>query len=280
MEKQENTNLKTTVIEANKSGKYYWRDLWTYRELFIFLAWRDILVRYKQTIIGVAWSILRPVITMIVLTVIFGKLAGLPSENIPYPILVYSALLPWNFFANSFSEGSNSLIANSNMLSKIYFPRIIVPTSTIVVNILDTAIAFLILFVLMIYYNYFPTMNIVFMPLFFIIALVTTLGASYFISALNVKYRDFRFVVPFIVQFGLYISPVGFASTNIPENFRLLYYLNPMAGVIDGFRWSLLRTDQELFIPGIALAILMSLVIFTIGLSYFRKTEKEFADVI
>ena len=280
MEKQENTNIKTTVIEANKSGKYYWRDLWTYRELFIFLAWRDILVRYKQTIIGVAWSILRPVITMIVLTVIFGKLAGLPSENIPYPILVYSALLPWNFFANSFSEGSNSLIANSNMLSKIYFPRIIVPTSTIVVNILDTAIAFLILFVLMIYYNYFPTMNIVFMPLFFIIALVTTLGASYFISALNVKYRDFRFVVPFIVQFGLYISPVGFASTNIPENFRLLYYLNPMAGVIDGFRWSLLRTDQELFIPGIALAILMSLVIFTIGLSYFRKTEKEFADVI
>ncbi|HQG57742.1 MAG TPA: ABC transporter permease [Candidatus Dojkabacteria bacterium] len=280
MEKKDNTNVKMTVIEANKSGKYYWRDLWTYRELFIFLAWRDILVRYKQTIIGVAWSILRPVITMIVLTVIFGKLAGLPSENIPYPILVYSALLPWNFFANSFSEGSNSLIANSNMLSKIYFPRIIVPTSTIVVNILDTAIAFLILFVLMIYYNYFPTMNIVFMPLFFIIALVTTLGASYFISALNVKYRDFRFVVPFIVQFGLYISPVGFASTNIPENFRLLYYLNPMAGVIDGFRWSLLRTDQELFIPGIALAILMSLVIFTIGLSYFRKTEKEFADVI
>jgi len=155
-----------------------------------------------------------------------------------------------------------------------------VPTSTIVVNIIDTAIAFLILFVLMIYYNYFPNINIIFMPLFFIIALVTTLGASYFISALNVKYRDFRFVVPFIVQFGLYISPVGFASTNIPENFRLLYYLNPMAGVIDGFRWSLLRTDQELFIPGIALAILMSLVIFTIGLSYFRKTEKEFADVI
>ena len=280
MEKQENTNIKTTVIEANKSGKYYWRDLWTYRELFIFLAWRDILVRYKQTIIGVAWSILRPVITMIVLTVIFGKLAGLPSENIPYPILVYSALLPWNFFANSFSEGSNSLIANSNMLSKIYFPRIIVPTSTIVVNIIDTAIAFLILFVLMIYYNYFPTINFIFMPLFFIIALVTTLGASYFISALNVKYRDFRFVVPFIVQFGLYISPVGFASTNIPENFRLLYYINPMAGVIDGFRWSMLRTDQDLFIPGIALAILMSLVIFTIGLSYFRKTEKEFADVI
>ncbi|HNZ70480.1 MAG TPA: ABC transporter permease [Candidatus Dojkabacteria bacterium] len=280
MEKKDNTNVKMTVIEANKSGKYYWRDLWTYRELFIFLAWRDILVRYKQTIIGVAWSILRPVITMIVLTVIFGRLAGLPSENIPYPILVYSALLPWNFFANSFSEGSNSLIANSNMLSKIYFPRIIVPTSTIVVNIIDTAIAFLILFVLMIYYNYFPNINIIFMPLFFIIALVTTLGASYFISALNVKYRDFRFVVPFIVQFGLYISPVGFASTNIPENFRLLYYLNPMAGVIDGFRWSLLRTDQELFIPGIALAILMSLVIFTIGLSYFRKTEKEFADVI
>jgi len=280
MEKKDNTNVKMTVIEANKSGKYYWRDLWTYRELFIFLAWRDILVRYKQTIIGVAWSILRPVITMIVLTVIFGKLAGLPSENIPYPILVYSALLPWNFFANSFSEGSNSLIANSNMLSKIYFPRIIVPTSTIVVNIIDTAIAFLILFVLMIYYNYFPTINFIFMPLFFIIALVTTLGASYFISALNVKYRDFRFVVPFIVQFGLYISPVGFASTNIPENFRLLYYINPMAGVIDGFRWSMLRTDQDLFIPGIALAILMSLVIFTIGLSYFRKTEKEFADVI
>ena len=210
------------VIEASRSSKNYWHDLWQYRELFFFLAWRDILVRYKQTVIGLAWSLIRPLLTMLVFTVIFGRIAKLPSGGVPYPILVYSAMLPWQFFSTSFTDSSNSLITNSNMLTKIYFPRVIIPTSTVIVNLVDFLISFVILVGLMFWYHFAAPWTIVTLPLFFIQALLISLGAGFYVSAVNVKYRDFKYIVPFIVQFGLYISPVGFSSNIVPEKWRLL----------------------------------------------------------
>ena len=268
------------IIEPGRLKKNYWRDLKYFHELFLFLAWRDILVRYKQTAIGLAWSIVRPLLTMIVFTVIFGRLAKLPSEGVPYPILVYAAMLPWQFFATTFADASNSLVSNSNMLTKIYFPRIIIPTSTVIVNLVDFFISFLILVGLMIWYNFVPSWNILFLPLFLLMAVVTSLGAGLYVSALNVKYRDFKYIVPFIVQFGMYISPVGFSSNVIPEKYRLLYSLNPMVGVIDGFRWSILGGDTKIYVPGFLLSLgLIAFLLFN-GIRYFRKVERSFADVI
>ena len=269
------------IIEPNRSSKRFWQDLWRYRELFYFLAWRDILVRYKQTVIGIAWSVLRPLLTMLVFTVVFGKLARFPSEgDTPYPILVFSALLPWQLFANALSESGNSLISNANMLSKIYFPRLIVPSSAIVVALVDFLISFGILVVLMLFYGFWPGWKILTLPLFLLLALATALGVGVWLAALNVKYRDFRYIVPFMVQLGLYISPVGFSSSVIPEKWRLLYSLNPLVGVIDGFRWAILGTAADFYWPGFGVSVALILLILWAGLAYFRKTERYFADLI
>ena len=268
------------VIEAGRTERHYWRDLWRFRELLYFLSWRDILVRYKQTVIGVAWSVIRPVLTMIVFTVIFGKLAKFPSGNAPYAILVYAAMLPWQFFSNALSESSNSLISNANMISKVYFPRLIVPCSAVVVSLVDFLISFAVLAVLIIWYRFVPTWQIVTVPLFLLLALLASLGFSLWFSALNVKYRDFRYIVPFIVQFGLYVSPVGFSSSVVPEKWRLLYSLNPMVGVIDGFRWAILGGEAQIYWPGFLLSNGLTLLILYGGVRYFRKTERIFADII
>jgi lipopolysaccharide transport system permease protein len=270
----------TLVIEPGRSSLHYWKDLWQYRELFYFLAWRDILVRYKQTVIGIAWSVIRPFLTMIVFTLIFGRLAKLPSEGVPYPIMVFTALLPWQFFANALSEASNSLTGNANMLTKIYFPRIVVPASTVIVSLVDFLISFVVLVFLMVWYGYMPGWQMLSLPLFLILAFCASFGVSLWCAAFTVKYRDFRYVVPFMVQLGLYISPVGFASTVIPEKFRLLYSLNPMVGVIDGFRWAILGGDIHVYWPGIITSTVLMLVILVSGFKYFRKTENIMADII
>lgn len=269
------------VIEAGRTETQYWKDLWRYRELFYFLAWRDILVRYKQTAIGIAWALIRPFLTMVVFTVVFGNLAKLPSEgNAPYPILVFAAMLPWQFFANALSECSNSLIANSNLISKVYFPRLIVPASGVIVSFVDFLISGMILLALMAWYNFVPNWRIVTLPLFIIIAFAAAMGAGLWLAALNVKYRDFRYIVPFIVQFGLYISPVGFSSNIVPQQWRLLYSLNPMVGVIDGFRWAILGGESKLYWPGFTISLGLVALLFVSGVLYFRKTERTFADVI
>ena len=274
------TAKSTLVIEAGKTEKQYWQDIWKYRELFYFLAWRDILVRYKQTFIGIAWALIRPFLTMIVFTVVFGNIAKLPSGGVPYPILVFSAMLPWQFFSNSLSECSNSLITNSNLISKIYFPRLIVPTSAVVVSFVDFMISGIILLGLMAWYNFVPSWRILTLPLFISIAFAASMGAGLWLASLNVQYRDFRFIVPFIVQFGLYISPVGFSSSVVPEQWRLLYSLNPMVGVIDGFRWAILGTQYNLYLPGFILSLMIVLFFLITGILYFRKMERTFADVI
>lgn len=268
------------VIEAGRTEQQYWKDLWRYRELFYFLAWRDILVRYKQTAIGIAWALIRPFLTMIVFTVVFGTLAKLPSEGAPYPILVFAAMLPWQFFANSLSECSNSLISNSNLISKVYFPRLIVPTSAVVVSFVDFMISGIILLGLMAWYNFVPSWRILTLPLFILIAFAAALGAGLWLASLNVQYRDFRFIVPFIVQFGLYISPVGFSSNVVPQKWRLLYSVNPMVGVIDGFRWAILGGGAQLYWPGFILSVGLVTLLLVSGVWYFRKVERTFADVI
>jgi lipopolysaccharide transport system permease protein len=268
------------VIEANKSKLHYWKDIWAYRELFYFLAWRDILVRYKQTVIGIAWSVIRPFLTMVVLTIVFGRIAGLPSGGVPYAVMVYAAMLPWQYFSISFSESSNSLISNSNLLTKVYFPRLIIPTTALVVSLIDFMISMGILVLLMIYYQFMPGWQILTLPLFLLLATITSMGAGYFISSLNVQYRDFRYIVPFIVQFGLYVSPVGFSSDTIPDKWRLLYSLNPMVGVIDGFRWAILGGNTKIYLPGFILSVFISLGLLFLGIRTFRKMERIFADVV
>jgi lipopolysaccharide transport system permease protein len=268
------------VIEAGRSERQYWKDLWQYRELFWFLAWRDVLVRYKQTVIGIAWSVIRPFLTMIVFTIIFGRLAGFPSEGAPYPILVFAAMLPWQMFSNAVTESSNSLVANASMLSKVYFPRLIVPTSAVIVSLIDFVISLGILGALMVWYGFVPEFRIIAFPLFLLLVIVAALGLGIWTAALNVKYRDFRYIVPFLVQFGMYISPVGFSSSVIPDNWRLIYSINPMVGAIDGFRWAILGGHTPLYLPGLGLSVVLAIILFWLGLSYFRKTERIFADVI
>lgn len=268
------------VIRPNQGFAHYWRDLWQYRELFYFLAWRDIAVRYKQTVIGIAWSVIRPVLTMIVFTFVFGRLAGLPSGGAPYPIMVFAALLPWQLFANSLTESSNSLVNNAQMISKVYFPRLAIPSSAVAVAFVDFLISFVVLLVLMLGYQFWPTWRMLTLPLFTLLALILALGGGLWMAALNVKYRDFRYIVPFLVQFGMYLSPVGFSSEIVPENLRFLYSLNPMVGVIDGFRWAILGGDLTLLWSGFLISVAMTLVLFITGLRYFRRTERSFADVI
>jgi len=267
------------ILEAGRGIKHYWYELWNYRELFLFLAWRDISVRYKQTVIGVAWAIIRPVLVMIIFSVIFGRLAQMPSGGVPYPILVFSALLPWQLFANALAESSNSLISNAGIISKVYFPRLAIPASSVVVSLIDFAISFSILIVLMVWYQYTPGLLLLLLPLFILLACCAALGVGLWMASLNVKYRDFRYIVPFIVQFGLYISPVGFSSNVIPDEWRFLYCLNPMVGIIDGFRWVILGNIHPYW-PGFVLSICLVVLLLASGLWYFRKTERTFADVI
>jgi len=273
--------MEELVIEAGKIEGQYWRDLWKYRELFYFLAWRDFLVRYKQTVIGVAWALVRPVISMVIFTVIFGKIAKLPTEGTaPYSILVYAAMLPWQFFSTSLTESSNSLILNPNLISKIYFPRLIVPTSSVITSFADLLISFGILIVMMAWYQFWPDWRIAMLPLFVGLSFAAAIGAGLWLCALNVEYRDFRYIVPFLVQLGLYISPVGFSSSVIPEKWRIFYSLNPMVGAIDGFRWALLRGESHLYWPGQIASIATTATICLTGTWYFRKMERTFADVI
>ncbi|MGL5875981.1 MAG: ABC transporter permease [Xenococcaceae cyanobacterium] len=269
-----------TIIEAGRTETQYWKDIWRYRELLYFLAWRDILVRYKQTIIGIAWALIRPLLAMIISTIVFGNLANLPSEGVPYPILVFAAMLPWQFFSNSLAECSNSLINNSQLISKVYFPRLIVPASTIVVSFVDFLISGTILLALMAWYDFLPSWRIVTLPLFIIIAFAAAMGGGLWLAALNVKYRDFRHIVPFIVQFGFYISPVAYSSTVVPAKWRLLYSLNPIVGVIDGFRWAILGGNSRIYLPGFFLSLVVVALFLISGIWYFRKTERTFADVI
>ncbi|MGD9950015.1 MAG: ABC transporter permease [Desulfobulbus sp.] len=268
------------ILEPGKGIRHYWRDIWQYRELFFFLAWRDILVRYKQTAIGIAWSVLRPFLTMAVFTIVFGKLANLPSDGIPYPVLVYAAMLPWQFFANTLTESSNSLIDNQNLLTKVYFPRLIMPASSVIVSLIDFFISLVILAGLMLWYGFLPDWRILLLPLFLLQALLFAFGCGLWISALNVQYRDFRYVVPFLIQFGLYVSPVGFSSSIVPEQWKLLYATNPMAGVIEGFRWAIAGKETVIYWPGFLLSLALIVVILLSGLWWFRRMERTFADVV
>jgi lipopolysaccharide transport system permease protein len=268
------------VIEAGRTELHYWRDLWRYRELFYFLAWRDILVRYKQTVIGVAWALIRPLLTIVVFTIVFGRLAKLPSEGVPYPILVCAAMLPWQLFASSLAEAGNSLVGSANLISKVYFPRLIVPASAVAVSLVDFAVSFAVLVALMAWYGVAMDWRLMALPLLVLVAIGTAMGAGLWIAALNVKYRDFRYVIPFLVQAGLFISPVGFSSTIVPEEWRLLYSLNPMVGVIDGFRWAVLGVDTPLYWPGMLLSVVLISLLLVTGVRYFRRTERTFVDVI
>lgn len=272
---------KLVIIEAGRSERRYWLDLWQYRELFRVLAWRDLSVRYKQTVIGVLWALIRPLLTMLIFTVIFGHIARLPSVgNVPYALMVFAGILPWSLFAAGLSDASNSLINNTGLISKVYFPRLIVPIATIVVAFVDFLISFCILLVLMGWYRFMPDWHLLVLPIFVLLALATSIGPSLWITSLNVKYRDFRFVVPFMVQLGLYVSPVGFSLSVVPERWRLLYSLNPMVGVIDGFRWCLLRGQSELYPPGLLIGLAVTAFFLWFGVRQFRKTEKSFADII
>jgi lipopolysaccharide transport system permease protein len=275
--------MNELLIEAGKSERHYWADLWRYRELFFFLSWRDILVRYKQTVIGVLWALLRPLIIIIIGSVIFGRKSGMLSDDMPAPVLICAATLPWQFFASALAEASNSLISNANMISKIYFPRLIVPASAVIVSFGDLLISLAILAGLMAWYHVPPTWRVVTLPLFTGLALFTSLGVGLWLSALNVKYRDFRYVIPFIVQFGIFVSPVFFTSTWFHEKHTglifNLYELNPMVAVIDGYRWAL-GGNAPFNGTGLLLAVGVTLVVLFTGLKYFRATEKAFADII
>ncbi|XOJ85147.1 ABC transporter permease [Methylophilaceae bacterium Uisw_099_01] len=268
------------TIEANKIERHYWFDLWRYKDLFYILAWRDISVRYKQTVIGVLWALIRPLLTMIIFVIVFGKIAKLPSEGVPYPIFVFAAMLPWTFFATAFLDASMSLVGNASLITKVYLPKLIIPAAAVVVAGIDFIISFAILLVLMAWYDYWPDWHILTLPLFLLLGFFSALGAGLFIAALNVKYRDFKFVIPFIVQLGLFISPVAFSTSIVPEQYRLLYYLNPMVAVVDGFRWGI--SGGETILTGIEILISVTVTILLVifGIRYFRKTEKKFADVI
>ena len=269
------------IIEAGRTEKHYWKDLWRYRELFYFLSWRDILVRYKQTVIGVAWALIRPLLTMVVFTVIFGTLAKLPTEGTaPYPVMVFAAMLPWQFFSAAMVEASGSLIGNANLISKVYFPRFIIPASAVITSFVDFLVSGIILVGLMAWYRFLPSWRILTLPLFVAIALAAAMGVGLWLTALNVKYRDFRYIVPFIAQFGLYISPVGFSSSIVHGKWRLLFSLNPMVGVIDGFRWAILGGEIRIFWPGFLISMALVGILFSTGIWYFRRMERSFADFI
>jgi len=273
--------MQELIIEPGRTEQNYWRDLWRYRELFWFLAWRDILVRYKQTLIGITWAIIRPVLTMLVFTFVFGRIAKLPAEsNAPYAIMVFVAMLPWQFFATALTESSSSLVNNSNLISKVYFPRLIVPAGSVITSFVDFLITFVLLLGMMAWYHHLPDWHLLMLPVFVAMAFGVAMSVGIWFCALTVRFRDMRYVVPFIAQIGMYVSPVGFSSSLVPEQWRLLYSLNPMVGVIEGFRWATLRGETEIFWPSMTASVGWILVLGLTGIRYFRKTEKSFADVI
>ena len=268
------------VIEAGHTERNYWRDLFRYRELFYFLAWRDMLVRYKQTVIGILWAVLRPFLTMLIFVFVFGKIAKLPSGGMPYPVMVFAGLLPWQLFSSALTEGSTSLITNSNLISKVYFPRLIIPASSVIVSFVDFAVSAGLFALLMIFYQVWPTWYLLTLPLFTVLALIASTGAGLWLAARNVEYRDFRYIVPFLVQFGLYVSPVGFTSALVPAKWRMLYSLNPMVGVIDGFRWAVSGGRSPIFLPGLIISLGIISLLLIGGIWYFRRVERTFADII
>jgi lipopolysaccharide transport system permease protein len=268
------------VIEAGRAERQYWQDLWHYRELFYFLSWRDLLVRYKQTVVGVSWSMIRPFLTMLVLTLVFGKLGKMPSGGVPYPLLVFCGMLPWQFFSTAMTESSGSLVSNSNLISKIYFPRLVIVVSSVMTNFVDFLISSVLLVVLLAWYHRMPPATVWFLPILTLLVFGAALGIGLWLAALTVEYRDFRYIVPFMVQLGLYISPVGFQSSVVPAHFRALYSLNPMVGIIDGFRWSVLGIRSSTLWSGMAIAVVDIVVLVASGIWYFRRTERTFADVI
>jgi lipopolysaccharide transport system permease protein len=268
------------IIEAGRTEGLYWRDVWRYRELFYFLAWRDLLVRYKQTVVGVGWSVIRPLLTMVVLTVVFGKLGKMPSGGRPYPLMVFCGMLPWQFFSTAMTESANSLVSNANLISKVYFPRVVVTASSVITSFVDFLISGVFLVALLAWYRCVPPLTVCLLPFFVLLVFGASLGIGLWIAALMVEYRDFRFIVPFIVQFGLYVSPVGFQSGVVPARYRLIFSLNPMVGIIDGFRWCILGAQTNIYWPGFVLAVIDVAALVTSGIWYFRKTEQTFADVI
>lgn len=272
-------DIPELVLEAGRASRHYWKDLWRFRELLGFLAWRDIKVRYKQTTLGILWALIQPAVTLAVFTFVFGKLAGLPAGNAPYPLLVLTGLLPWQLFAAAFSNASGSLVANTHLISKIYFPRLIIPLSSVAVALIDFGVVLVLLAGLCVWWQFVPDWRVMLLPLFVVLTLVTAIGTGLWLTALTVKYRDFRFVVPFLLQVGLFLSPVGFSSTNLP-NWRHVYSLNPMVGAIDGFRWCLLHGEPGLDPVNLGISIAMAIGLFLSGLWYFRRTERTFADLI
>ncbi len=267
------------VIEAGRAARHYWGDLWRYRELLGFLAWRDVKVRYKQTVLGAAWALLQPAITLVVFTFVFGRLAKMPAGNVPYPLLVMAGLLPWQLFSNALSSASGSLVSNTHLVSKVYFPRLVVPLSALAVALIDFAIVGLLYGGLCAWWGFWPDWRVLLLPVFTLFALLAALGGGLWLTALVVRYRDFRFIVPFLLQLGVFLSPVGFSSSTLPT-WRLLYSFNPMVGVIDGFRWCLLRGEQPLYLPGLLIGVGVTVLLVLSGIWYFRRTERSFADII
>ena len=267
------------IIEPGRSAKNYWRDLWQYRELMYFLAWRDIAVRYKQTLIGVAWALIRPALTMLVF-VGFRRLTGFPQSAVPEPILVFAAVLPWQFFSTALSNSAASLIGNANLISKVYFPRLIIPCAAVVTGLVDFLITLGLLALLMLWYGFVPGWQLAFLPFFMLLAVGLSVGLGLLLAALNVEYRDFRYIIPFVVQFGLFISPIAFSTSNVPEAWRTLYALNPMVGIIDGFRWSILGGRTALEPDTVLISVAVTLSLLFLGVWYFRRMERSFADVI
>jgi len=271
------------IIESGHTERQYWHDLWRYRELFYVLAWRDISVRYKQTVVGVLWAVIQPLMVTLIFTFVFGRLAKMPSDGVPYPLWVFAATMPWQFFAASLAGASQSLVGNANLISKVYFPRLIVPAGAVVTTMVDLLISFGLFLLMMAWYHVLPTWRFIAIPFLMILAFMTALGPGLLITALNVKYRDFRYIIPFIIQIGIYISPVGWSSTMIQQNFprwTWLYSLNPMVGVLDGFRWALLDGRGGISLPSFALSVAVTVFLVLLGTWYFRKTERTFADNI
>ncbi len=271
---------KTTIIQPNKPLGLLWKELYSYRDLFLILAWRDFKVRYKQTVVGASWAVVRPLLTMVIFTFVFGQIANLPSDGAPYSILVLTALLPWTFFSSTITAGSDSITSNAGMVSKIYFPRIILPISSLFVNLIDLVITFFILIIYMLLMNKVPNANILALPLFLLLVIFCSTGFNFWVSALNVRYRDFRYIIPFIVQLGLYVSPIGFSSSIIPEQWRYIYSLNPLVGIVDGFRWCLLDSTAPLYVPGVINSLVLSFALLLGGIWFFQKRERQFADII
>lgn len=274
-------NDTTLILEAGRAEEHYWRDLWRYRELFSVLAWRDVAVRYKQTVIGAAWAVLRPLLTMVIFTLVFGRLAKLPSDgDAPYALLVFAGLLPWTLFSSALTGAAESMVSNSNLIGKVYFPRIIVPAATMVTALIDFLLSLVILVGIMLWYRFLPGWQIALLPVFVALALVASFGPGLWVTALNIKYRDFRVVIPFLVQIGLYVSPVGFSSAVVPQEWRWIYSLNPLVGIIDGFRWCILGGESGIYWPGFLVSLGIIGFFLWLGVRRFRATERTFADLI